>query len=107
MAKSVEINDTTFKEAVLNAKTPVLVDFWAPRCAPCRVIAPVIDDLANEYAGKIGFYRLNVDDNPRTASQFGVMSLPNLMVFKSGKPFSSLVGAHPRHELKEKLEAVL
>ena len=107
MIKSVEINDNTFKDAVLNAKTPVLVDFWAPRCAPCRVIEPVIDDLANEYAGKIGFYRLNVDDNPRTANQFGVMSLPSLMVFKSGKPFSSLVGSHTRREMKEKLEAAL
>ena len=107
MSKSVEIDETIFTDMVLNSKIPVLVDFWAPRCVPCRVVSPIVDELANEYDGKIAFYKLNVDDNPKTASQFGVMSLPNLIIFKNGKPFFNIIGQHPKNELKEKLEAVL
>jgi thioredoxin 1 len=107
VGESVEVTDATFQKTVLNSRTPVLVDFWAPRCIPCRTVSPIIDELAGEYEGKIGFYKLNVDDNPKIANQFGVMSLPNLMIFIAGKPYTSLIGQHPKRELKEKLEAVL
>ena len=107
MSKPVEIPDAKFNEAVLQSKMPVLVDFWAPRCAPCRTLAPIVDELANEYEGKVAFYKLNVDDNPKTASQFGVMGLPTLIIFKNGKPFSNIVGHRPKTELKENLETAL
>ena len=107
MSRPVEINETTFSQMVLKAKTPVMVDFWASRCAPCRIVAPIVDELANEYDGKVAFYKLNVDDNPKTASQFGVMSLPTLIIFKNGKPFSNIVGYRPKTELKKNLEMAL
>ena len=107
MSQPAEINEAKFTDAVLKARTPVLVYFWAPRCAPCRVVAPIIDDLANEYDGKVAFYKYNVDDNPKTASQFGVMSLPTLIIFKNGKPFSNIVGHRPKTELKKNLETAL
>lgn len=107
MSKPVEIPVVKFNEAVLQSKIPVLVDFWAPRCAPCRTLAPIVDELANEYEGKVAFYKLNVDNNPKFASQFGVMGLPTLMNFKNGKPFSNIVGHRPKTELKNKLETAL
>ncbi len=109
MGRSVEIQEATFTEVVLQAKTPVLVDFWAPRCMPCRSVTPVVDELAGEYEGKVSFVRLNVDDNPRIAGKYGVMSLPTLMIFKNGQPFSSMVGftGETRGGLKNSLDSAL
>lgn len=107
MSKPVEIRETKFDEDVLQSKMPVLVDFWAPRCAPCRMVDPIVEELAYEYEGKIAFYKLNVDDNPKTASRFGVMGLPTLIIFKNGRPFSNIVGHRPKTELKNELETVL
>jgi thioredoxin 1 len=107
MIKPLEIDEAKFNEAVLKAKNPVLVYFWAPRCVPCRIVAPIIDELASEYDAKVAFYKCNVDDNPKTASQFGVMSLPALMIFKNGRPFSNIIGHHPKTELKKNLETAL
>jgi thioredoxin 1 len=107
MSKPVEINEANFKEMVLQAKIPVLVDFWAPWCGPCRMVAPVVDELANEYEGKVSFVKVNVDDNPKTASQYGVMSIPTLIVFKNGQPVSNIVGFRPKAELKKNLDTAL
>ncbi len=107
MSKPVEIKETAFDEAVLQAKTPVLVDFWAPWCAPCRMVAPVVDELAEEYDGKVSFGKVNVDESPRIASQYGIMSIPSLILFKDGKPVSNIVGFRPRDELKKSLDAAL
>jgi len=107
MSKPVEIKEVIFNEMVLQAKTPVLVDFWAPWCGPCRMVAPVVDELANEYDGKVAFVKINVDDNPKIASQYGVMSIPTLIVFKNGQPVSNIVGFRPKAELKKSLDTAL
>jgi thioredoxin 1 len=107
MSKPVEIQEAKFDEAVLKSKIPALVDFWAPWCGPCRMVAPIVDELANEYEGKIAFYKLNVDDSPKTASQYGVMSIPTLIVFKDGQPVANIVGFRPKPELKKNLDTAL
>jgi thioredoxin 1 len=107
MGKSVEIDDASFSELVLQAKTPVLVDFWAPWCGPCRMVAPVVDELAGEYEGRVSFGRMNVDENPKIASQYGIMSIPTLIVFKDGKPVANIVGFRPKDELKKRLDSAL
>ena len=96
-----ETTDKTFSSEVLNAKTPVLVDFWAPWCGPCRQLSPTIDKIAKDFAGKIEVYKCNVDDNPETPSQFGVRGIPSLMIFKDGKLVDSKVGASPKASLVE------
>ncbi|OGO33220.1 MAG: thioredoxin [Chloroflexi bacterium RBG_16_56_11] len=107
MAKPVEIPEAKFDEAVLKAKIPVLVDFWAPWCGPCRMVAPVVDELAGEYDGKVSFFKVNVDDNPAIASRYGVMSIPTLIIFKSGQPVANMVGFRPKAELKKSLEKAI
>ena len=107
MSKPVEISSEKFSEMVLKAKLPVLVDFWAPRCGPCRMVAPVVDELASEYDGKVSFVKINVDDNLETARQYGVMSIPALIIFKNGQPVSNIVGFRPKPELKKNLDAAL
>ena len=107
MSKPIEIEEAKVDEAVLKVTMPVLVDFWAPWCGPCKMVAPVVDELANEYDGKVGFVKVNVDDNPKIASQYGVMSIPTLILFKEGQPVSNMVGFRPKDELKKGLEAAL
>jgi thioredoxin 1 len=107
MSKPIEIDDSNFDQMVLQAKTPVLVDLWAPWCAPCRMVAPVVEELASEYEGRVSFAKLNVDQNPRTASRYGIMSIPTLLIFKDGKPVSNIVGFRPKAELKRSLDAAL
>jgi len=107
MSKPVVIDDANFAEVVLQAKTPVLVDFWAPWCGPCRMVAPVVDELAKEYDGRVSFGKVNVDDSPKIASQYGIMSIPTLILFKDGKPVSNIIGFRPKDELKQNLEAAL
>ena len=103
----VEIDETGFEEKVLKSVAPVLVDFWGPDCRPCVMVAPVLDKLAEEYDGQVGFVKVNVAENPRIASQYSIMGLPTLIVFKDGKPFSNLVGFRSKNELKETLEEAL
>ena len=107
MGEPIPISDSNFDQTVLQAKKPVLVDFWAPWCAPCRMVAPVIDELAKEYEGRIDFAKLDIDQNPRTASKYSVMSIPTLIVFKRGQPVSHIVGFRPKEELTRNLDAVL
>lgn len=107
MARPVEITDVEFEREVIQAGTPVLVDFWAPWCAPCRMIAPMVEELAKEYEGKVRFAKMNVDENPLTASRYGIRGIPTLLVFKGGKPVRQVVGVVPKHELKKHLDAAV
>ncbi|MFA5308578.1 MAG: thioredoxin [Dehalococcoidales bacterium] len=107
MSKPVEVQEAKFDEMVLKSKTPALVDFWAPWCGPCRMVAPIVDELAGEYEGKVVFFKLNVDDNQKIARQYGVMSIPTLIIFKDGQPVSNIVGFRPKPELKKSLDTAL
>lgn len=107
MSKPVEIKEAEFEGAVLKAIKPVLVDFWAPWCGPCKMVAPVVDELAEDYDGKVNFVKVNVDDSPQVASQYGVMSIPTLILFKDGKPVFNVVGFRPKNELKKSLDEAL
>lgn len=107
MAEPLKVDDKSFKEVVLEAKMPVLVDFWAPWCAPCRAIAPAVEELAGEYAGRVDFAKVNVDENTKLATEFGVRSIPTLLIFKDGKPLTQMVGLRSKAELKKQLDAVL
>jgi thioredoxin 1 len=103
---TLEITDATFETEVLKSDKPVLVDFWAPWCGPCRMVSPVVDKLASEYRDKIKFCKLNVDEN-NIAAQYNVMSIPTLMIFKDGKVADMVVGAVPESMLKPKLDSCL
>jgi thioredoxin 1 len=107
MSKPLEIEEAKFDEAVLKAKMPVMVDFWAPWCGPCRMVAPVVEELSGDYEGKVSFVKVNVDNNAKIASQYGIMSIPTLMIFKEGKPVDTIIGFRPKDELKKSLEAAL
>jgi len=106
MSKSIAVDDANFDQTVLQAEKPVLVDFWAPWCRPCLMLAPVLDELAEEYDEKITFVRMDVDQNPKTASKYQIMSIPTLLLFKKGEPFSHMVGFKQKAELKRDLDAV-
>ena len=107
MGKPIEVTEQSFEEAVLRSTQPVLVDFWAPWCAPCRYIAPIVEELAGEYEGKAGFAKVNVDESPSIASRFGISSIPTLIVFKDGQPVQQLVGLRPKKDLKSSLDQAL
>ena len=107
MSKPIVIDDGNFDQTVLQSTTPVLVDFWAPWCRPCLMAAPVLEELAGEYAGRIIIAKLDVDQNPRTAAQYKIMAIPNLIIFKNGQPASQIVGYKPKTELKRELDAAL
>jgi len=107
MNKPIVIDDANFDQTVLQSKTPVLVDFWAAWCRPCIMAAPVLEELAEEYAGRINIAKLDVDQNAKTAVKYGIMAIPNLIIFKDGKPVSQIVGYRPKAELKRSLDAVL
>lgn len=107
MAKPQAVTDAEFSASVLETDTPVLVDFWADWCGPCKMIAPVVEELAEEYDGKFLFTKIDVDANPQTAMQFGIRSIPTLLLFKDGKVAEQVVGAVPKAVLKKKIDKVL
>ena len=107
MAGTYPVTDQDFDEKVLQSDVPVLVDFWADWCMPCKMIAPIVEELSEEYDGKLGFAKLDVDANPSTAMTYGVRSIPTLLVFKGGQPVDQIVGAVPKGALKKKLDSAL
>lgn len=102
---ALEITDSNFEEVVLKSGKPVLVDFWAEWCGPCRMVGPVVEELAKEYEGKAVIGKMDVDNNPKIATEYGIMSIPALLFFKDGKVVDKQVGAVPKHVLANKLEA--
>lgn len=107
MATPIHITDANFKNEVLDSNLPVLIDFWATWCGPCRMIAPTIEELANDYEGKAKICKLDVDNNPMTATNYGIRSIPTLLIFKGGQVVDNIVGAVPRATIEGRLKAHL
>ncbi|MFC1925180.1 thioredoxin [Chloroflexota bacterium] len=107
MAKPMVVDEKSFDKILQESSLPMLVDFWAPWCPPCKAIAPIVEELAEEYSGKLNFAKLNVDDAPLIAPRYGVHSVPTLLIFKEGEPADQVVGLKTKEELKQVLEKVL
>ena len=106
-ANITDVTDNNFQAEVLENDKPVLVDFWAPWCGPCRVIAPSLEEIADEQSDQLRSVKLNVDENQQTAARYGVMSIPTLIVFKNGEPAKTIVGALPKKRLQAELDPAL
>ena len=107
MANVTAVADDTFELEVLKSSTPVLIDFWAPWCGPCKAIAPVVEELSKEYAGKLKVVKMNVDENPNTPARYGVRGIPNLIIFKAGQVKDQIVGAVPKAHLVKAITAIV
>jgi thioredoxin 1 len=107
MAEPFAVTDAEFEEKVLNAEIPVLVDFWAEWCGPCKMIAPMVDELAEEFDGQMTFAKVDVDSNPITAVKYGIRSIPALLIFRDGQPIDQIIGAIPKGQLRKKLDSAL
>src|SRR6266851_3804836 len=101
------VTDASFEQEVMKSATPVLVDFWAPWCGPCKAIAPILDQLAGEYAGRLKVVKINVDDNPQVPSRFGVRGIPNLLIVKGGEVKDQIIGAVPKQQLVRAVDTAL
>ena len=104
---TIEITDASFKSEVTDSPIPVLVDFWAPWCGPCKMIAPVLEEIAQEYDGKAKIVKINIDDNQNTPAQFGVRSIPTLILFKNGNEVEKIIGAQGKDKLKALIDSAL
>lgn len=103
----IQLTDDTFEKDVVQSAEPVLVDFWAPWCGPCRMLAPVIEELAKEYTGKVRVGKINTDEHPNAASRYKISAIPTLLFFKGGKVVEQLVGVHSKAEIKKQLDALV
>lgn len=103
----VTLTDETFEQEVLKSESPVLVDFWAEWCHPCKIIGPLVEELAHEYEGKLKVGKMNVDEHPNTPSTYGIMSIPTVMIFKDGKPVSTMIGVQPKDAFKKNIDQAL
>ena len=103
----IELNKDNFKEEVLDSEIPVLVDFWATWCTPCRMMAPIIEDIANSWQGKVKVCKLNTDDAPEIAIKYGIQAIPTLLIFNGGKEVGSIVGYVPKKTVEEKLQDII
>jgi thioredoxin 1 len=107
MAQPIHLTDSNFTSEINNSDVPVVVDFWAAWCGPCRMIAPIIDELANEYEGKAKITKVDVDNNQQVAMQYGIRSIPTILMFKNGEQVESIVGAVPKEQIQNKLNSLL
>jgi len=107
MSDHIILNDSNFENEVINSELPVIVDFWAEWCAPCRLIAPLVDDIGNEYEGKLKVGKLDVDSNPQTSMKYGIRSIPTLLIFKGGQPVETIIGAVQKEMIINKLQPFL
>ena len=107
MSNEIEFTESNFENEVIQSDVPVLVDFWAPWCGPCKMVAPIVEEISGEYAGRLKVGKLNTDDNQMVASQFGVMSIPTLMIFKGGEVVERIVGAQGKESLTTKIDSVI
>lgn len=105
MGKALTFTDDSFENDVLNSDKPVLVDFWAEWCGPCRMVGPVVDELAGEFEGQAKIGKVDVDNNPEISSKYGIRSIPSLLIFKNGEVVDQIIGAVPKAQLKKQLEA--
>ena len=104
---TLDFTDANFQTDVLSSEVPVLVDFWAPWCGPCRMLAPTVDAIATEYSGKIRVGKVNTDENPRVATSYGIQSIPTLMMFKGGQVVNTIMGAQPKERIKTMIDAAI
>ena len=107
MAVPLQFNDDNFSKEVLESDKPVLVDFWAQWCAPCKLIGPIIEELANDYEGKVKIGKCNTEESPKSLAEYGITSIPALLIFKDGKPADMIIGAVSKNVIEEKLEKFL
>lgn len=107
MAKPVELDENTFDQALTKGELPLFVDFWAAWCGPCRMVSPIVEELAQEYDGKLSFGKVDVDKHPKIANRFSVRSIPTLIVFQEGQPVKQFIGYRPKAEFKKDLDALL
>ena len=107
MAKPTDVSDAEFEREVLKSDKPVLVDFWAPWCGPCRMVAPIVEELADEYQGQVKFFKLNTDDNVEIAAKYGIRSIPTLLMFKGGETVDQIIGFRPKGDLKRVIDKAL
>ena len=106
MSEPIHVTDAAFEKAVLQNPLPVIVDFWAPWCGPCRMVGPIIDEIAREHGDKVAIGKVNVDENPGIASKFGIMSIPTIMLFKDGQPDKKIIGARSKADFEREFELI-
>lgn len=107
MAAVNEVTDATWESEVAKAALPTLVDFWAPWCGPCRMVAPIVEELSEEYAGRVNFVKMNTDENPQVPTKYGIRSIPSLLIFQGGELKGTIVGFRPKSDLKKRIDEVL